>query len=129
VTSCGFPDEGDFVDPDSNDFHLAPGARAIDAADNDALPPGVITDLGGNPRIIDGDGDGTATVDAGAYEFTTGGDLDYDCDVDLSDLARLLAHYGMTSGATYYDGDLDGDGDVDLTDLAALLAVYGTSCE
>jgi hypothetical protein len=56
------------------------------------------------------------------------GDLDGDNDVDLSDLAQLLANYGMTSGATYEDGDLDGDGDVDLSDLAALLAVYGTVC-
>jgi len=44
-------------------------------------------------------------------------------------LAQLLAHYGMTSGATYEDGDLDGDGDVALADLAGLLAVYGTTCE
>jgi predicted outer membrane repeat protein len=56
------------------------------------------------------------------------GDLDGDGDVDLTDLAQLLAHYGMTEGATYEDGDLDGDDDVDLSDLAALLAVYGTSC-
>ncbi|MFQ5807734.1 MAG: choice-of-anchor tandem repeat NxxGxxAF-containing protein [Phycisphaerae bacterium] len=56
------------------------------------------------------------------------GDLDGDDDVDLSDLAQLLAHYGMAEGATYHDGDLDGDGDVDLTDLAALLAAYGVSC-
>jgi WD40 repeat protein len=54
------------------------------------------------------------------------GDLDFDGDVDLTDLAQLLAHYGMTSGATYEDGDLDCDGDVDLGDLAALLANYGT---
>ncbi|MFQ5805793.1 MAG: hypothetical protein ACE5I3_05015, partial [Phycisphaerae bacterium] len=56
------------------------------------------------------------------------GDLDGDFDVDLTDLAQLLAHYGMTSGATYEDGDLDGDGDVDLTDLADLLGNYGTIC-
>ncbi len=56
------------------------------------------------------------------------GDLDYDADVDLADLAQLLAHYGTTSGAVYEDGDLDDDGDVDLSDLAALLSVYGTSC-
>ena len=55
------------------------------------------------------------------------GDLDDDGDVDLSDLAQLLANYG-SSGMTYEDGDLDGDGDVDLADLAGLLAVYGTSC-
>jgi hypothetical protein len=56
------------------------------------------------------------------------GDLDGDNDVDLADLAQLLGHYGMTSGAEYEDGDLDGDGDVDLADLAALLGVYGTTC-
>ena len=53
------------------------------------------------------------------------GDLDHDGDVDLADLAQLLAHYGMTGGATYEDGDLDADGDVDLSDLAGLLAHYG----
>jgi hypothetical protein len=56
------------------------------------------------------------------------GDLDWDGDVDLSDLAQLLANYGMTTGATYEDGDLNGDGDVDLTDLAQLLAQYGATC-
>ncbi|MBU0616802.1 MAG: hypothetical protein KKI02_03720 [Planctomycetes bacterium] len=56
------------------------------------------------------------------------GDLDGDCDVDLSDLSQLLANYGTTGGATYEDGDLDGDGDVDLSDLSALLANYGISC-
>ena len=53
------------------------------------------------------------------------GDVDHDGDVDLSDLAQLLAHYGTTSGASYEDGDLDHDGDVDLADLAGLLAHYG----
>jgi hypothetical protein len=56
------------------------------------------------------------------------GDLDGDEDVDLADLAQLLANYGTSSGATYHDGDLDGDEDVDLADLAALLAVYGVDC-
>ena len=56
------------------------------------------------------------------------GDLDGDNDIDLADLAQLLANYGMMSGAVYEDGDLDEDGDVDLADLAALLGVYGTTC-
>lgn len=54
------------------------------------------------------------------------GDLDGDGDVDLADLAALLANYGQT-GMGPGDGDLDGDGDVDLADLAALLANYGAS--
>jgi hypothetical protein len=53
------------------------------------------------------------------------GDLDHDGDVDLSDLAQLLAHYGTPGGASYEDGDLNQDGAVDLTDLALLLAHYG----
>ena len=65
---------------------------------------------------------------AGVLVFDCFGDLDGDNDVDLSDLAQLLANYGMTEGATYEDGDLDGDGDVDLTDLAGSLSVYGTEC-
>jgi len=52
-----------------------------------------------------------------------------DCDVDLSDLAVLLAHFGATSGATREDGDVEGaDGDVDLSDLALLLSAYGADC-
>jgi hypothetical protein len=56
-------------------------------------------------------------------------DLDGDGYVGLADLAQMLAHYGMTSGATFEDGDVDGDGDVDLADLATLLAAYDTWCD
>ena len=55
-------------------------------------------------------------------------DLDHDDDVDLQDLALLLAHFGTSSGATFEDGDTDGDGDVDLQDLANLLSLFGTTC-
>lgn len=70
-------------------------------------------------------GDATVTT----FCMSCVGDVDNDGDIDLSDLAELLAHYGTTSGATPADGDVDCDGDVDLSDLAALLAVYGTTCE
>lgn len=55
-------------------------------------------------------------------------DLDGNGSVDLTDLARLLSHYGTPSGAGHGDGDLDGDGDVDLTDLSTLLSQFGTTC-
>jgi hypothetical protein len=126
-----------FVDSASDDYHLSPGSPCIDAGSNTYVPAGVTTDLDGNPRLVDDPdtpdtGYGTPPiVDMGAYEYQTEvcfGDLDGDDDIDLSDLATLLANYGTTSGAAYEDGDLDGDGDVDLSDLAALLAVYGTTC-
>jgi hypothetical protein len=60
------------------------------------------------------------------------GDLDGDGQVNLSDLAQLLGHYGSTD-ATYGDGDIhpppSGDGDVDLGDLAELVGRYGNICE
>jgi hypothetical protein len=55
------------------------------------------------------------------------GDLDADRDVDLSDLATLLAHFGQ-SGATFEDGDLNADGNVDLSDLSAMLSAFGQTC-
>ena len=66
------------------------------------------------------------TVSLTGYAYCLG-DLDEDADIDLADLAALLANYGGED-MSYEDGDLDQDGDVDLEDLAALLAVYGTEC-
>lgn len=56
------------------------------------------------------------------------GDVNGDFEVNLADLAILLAHFGQTSGANYEDGDLDSDGDVALEDLAILLSAFGTTC-
>ncbi|MHC4654913.1 MAG: choice-of-anchor Q domain-containing protein [Planctomycetota bacterium] len=52
-----------FVDTASGDYHLLPDSPCIDAGDNSVIPPSVLTDLDGNPRITYG------TVDMGAYEF------------------------------------------------------------
>jgi hypothetical protein len=55
------------------------------------------------------------------------GDVDADGDVDLADLATLLAAYDTCAGDPGYNpaADLDDDGCVELSDLAMLLANYG----
>lgn len=54
------------------DLHLSSGSLCIDAGSNSA--PNLPTDdIEGNPRLWDGDRDGTDTVDMGAYEFGTVG--------------------------------------------------------
>ena len=55
------------------------------------------------------------------------GDVDGDGDVDLPDLACLLALYHTCAGDPGYDpnADFDGSGCVDLADLAGLLGNYG----
>ncbi|MCK5174624.1 MAG: hypothetical protein KAR47_14620, partial [Planctomycetes bacterium] len=67
-----------FVDPDGadntpgtadDDLRLQAGSPCIDAGDNSAVTEA--TDLDGKPRILDGDEDGTHTVDMGAYEYGT----------------------------------------------------------
>jgi len=72
------------------------------------------------------------TLAAPSFSFSIGGgtpcpgDVDGDNDVDLQDLATLLANFGSSGGT--FPGDLDNDGDVDLQDLATLLAAFGQPC-
>jgi len=51
-------------------------------------------------------------------------DVDGDGDVDLSDLATVLANFGAATST----GDTNGDGNVNLTDLANILSLFGTAC-
>jgi len=137
-----------------NDCHLSAGSPCIDAGCNCAVPED-FADLDGDgilweyrPFDLDGEGrffDDPDTpdsgsglppiVDMGAYEFGGSdlppchGDLDGDRDVDLDDLAVLLAHYGMSEGANGADGDMDCDGDIQIADLAEFLGAYGDVCE
>jgi nitrous oxidase accessory protein NosD len=58
-----------FVDPTGGDFRLRPGSPSIDLGGND-VPHLPNTDFDGDPRITDGDGNGVAVIDMGAFEYS-----------------------------------------------------------
>jgi hypothetical protein len=61
-----------FVNGSSGDFHLSSNSSLIDAGLDDALntPLGKVgVDADGGVRVVDGDEDGRAVVDVGAFEF------------------------------------------------------------
>jgi len=66
TTNVGDPG---FADPQLGDFHLLPSSPLIDAGDP-GTPAGL--DMEGSPRLVDGNGDGTARRDMGAFEYQTG---------------------------------------------------------
>jgi hypothetical protein len=61
--------EPEFVDTANGDFRLKSTSPAIDAGVNDSVT--IFTDLDGNYRIWDGNGDSTAIVDIGCYEYNS----------------------------------------------------------
>ncbi len=140
----GCPGEGNInvnplcVDPSVGNLRLLPSSPCIDTGDNDAVPADeqdldedgdtselLPIDLDGAPRFVDGDGDGSITVDMGAYEFqgsTCPADFDGDGAVGPSDLANLLGAWGSNPN---HPADLDGDSAVGAFDLAILLGNWG----
>jgi len=54
-----------FVDPDAGDYHLRPNSPCIDAGNSNST---INEDKDGVIRPMDGNGDGVAVVDMGAYE-------------------------------------------------------------
>jgi hypothetical protein len=145
-----FDENGLFNDSDRILFSLAPGSPSLDtipgASSQGAAADVFIVGPDGVPAVFASAADlglGAPQDNIDALDFALcgdvlfcaaqhgirvlRGDLDGDEDVDLADLAQLLANFGLAAGATHGHGDLDGDGDVDLDDLTLLLGEYGAA--
>jgi hypothetical protein len=68
VSESSVQNAGDarFVNPDAGDYRLLPGSPMVDAGDPATAQS---TDLDGNPLVADGNGDGAARRDLGAFEL------------------------------------------------------------
>jgi hypothetical protein len=124
------------------DLRLRGGSPAIDAGDNTKNPTS--TDLGGQPRFIDGNQDNIATIDLGAYE-SDGGPIFVNATVsdgtgDGTSWANAFRHLQSalavaSAGAeiwvakgTYYPDEGTGQSDNNRTSTFALkpgVAIYG----
>jgi hypothetical protein len=112
-------------DDDFGDLRLTSESLCIDAGDP-ALVPIISTDLDENKRIWDGDMDGTAIVDMGAYEFESHPYADLNCDgainvFDIDPFALALTDPSAYAlgypGCSATLGDLNGDGVVNVFDI------------
>ena len=112
-----------FADAAGGDYRLRWGSACVDAGDPDWTADPGETDLAANPRLADGDGNGTPISDLGAYERQPClGDIDGDGSVGINDFLDLLAAWGPNPG---HPADLDGDGEVRVPDLVILLGNWG----
>ncbi|HUW33446.1 MAG TPA: dockerin type I repeat-containing protein, partial [Planctomycetota bacterium] len=89
----------------------------IDAGIND-VPVRTEMDIGGVDRLLDGNFDGTAIIDIGAFEYLPG-DANYDGKINIMDLILIWGNVGKdpTSGALTQRADVNGDGVVNLEDM------------
>jgi hypothetical protein len=118
-----------FVDAPHGNYRLSLHSPCIDVGSNAAIPAGVIVDMDGNPRLVDGNCDGAAIADMGAYEFAPpSGDFNCDGSVNVADYWYIHDGIGHCSPEQAYQdhvlADLDHDGCITLADYQSWLTCY-----
>jgi len=107
-------------DPNNpNNYHLGPDSPCIDTGDPDFNEPNE-TDIDGEDRLVDGDANGTATVDMGADEYYwSRADFNRDLIVNFTDYAFFADNWQKTDDANDYNDifDLQDNNAIDYNDL------------
>ncbi|MFC1877976.1 right-handed parallel beta-helix repeat-containing protein [Thermodesulfobacteriota bacterium] len=89
-------------DDNYGDLHLQPSSPCIDSGRNAAVI-GVTEDIDGDNRVVDGDGDGVATVDMGADEYLS------DSNATVNGTLTLPAEAIGKEYIVIVDNDTEGD--------------------
>ena len=103
------------------DYHLSYDSKCMDAGDPDFEPEPNETDIDGEKRVVDGDGNGTLIVDMGADEYYwSPADFNLDEIVNFFDYALFADAWQATSGGPDYNDiyDLTDSNCIDCNDLA-----------
>jgi parallel beta-helix repeat protein len=113
-----------FVDDANDNYHLSPNSLCIDAGQPDSTEPNE-TDIDGEMRIVDGDGNETNVVDMGADEYHYR-DADFNGDgiVNFFDYDILALAWGRSSSDPNYNDvpDLNDNDSIDNNDLRLFCA-------
>ena len=92
------------------DYHLFKGSECIDAGTNNPAGGLPVTDLDGKARPFDGDGDGIAIADMGAYEYVPRIPAEVDIKPDTINLTSkgkwITCHIRLPDGYNVADIDL-----------------------
>ncbi|UCF42572.1 MAG: hypothetical protein JSV99_08205 [Planctomycetota bacterium] len=83
----------------AGDVYISSESACVDAGTNEPEGGLPLTDIEGVPRVLDGDGDGNAVVDMGAYEYTT--------EARIFASPRALIFYGPAGGPNPAEQILD----------------------
>lgn len=126
------PANPEFIAASTGDYRLRPGSPCIDTA---VTVAGVADDRDSAVRPKDGNGDGAAAPDMGAFEAAAAGEGGFRSHfvaatnvADYSLNAVLTAHvHGTATNGLYYRWDLDGNGSIDEegSDKRIVSRVYG----
>jgi parallel beta-helix repeat protein len=119
---CGDANDPNFVGPNNDNYHLSPNSPCIDKGNTALVTDQNETDIDSDPRVWDGDFNGTREVDIGADEvYYSPADFDSNNIVNFIDYAMFADFWDMATNPNDYNDlyDLKDNNFIDNNDLRA----------